>query len=63
MRNSSEPQLPDQKSATHRPGLLHPGIFSPKIWVQQHTGRVASATPNRIAQLDTRSERVPQVEF
>jgi hypothetical protein len=63
MRNGLEPQLPDHKSATHKIRLFHSGIFSPKIQVQQHTSKVTSATPNRIAQLDRRFDRVPQVEF
>jgi hypothetical protein len=63
MRNGVEPQLPDWKSATHRRGLPHPGIFSPKRWAQQHIVRAATATPIRRVQLDTPSDRVPQVEF
>jgi hypothetical protein len=62
-RNGAEPQLPDWKSATHRPGLPHPGSLPPKRRAQQHMGRMATTTPVRRVQLDTTSDRVPQVKF
>jgi hypothetical protein len=40
MRNDVDPQLQEGKNTTHRPRLPHPGFFSPKRRVQQHTSRV-----------------------
>ena len=46
-RNGTEPQLPDRKSATHRPGPLNPISLSIEKWMQPQSGKMATATPSR----------------
>jgi hypothetical protein len=46
-RNGTEPQLPDRKSATHRPGLLNPRSLPPERRTQPQSGKTATATPSR----------------